>query len=163
MMPAGCPTMVACARAQAGELALVALTGRSTRWLLRHHQHLLVHRRAPFRMLSGGPPDDLHIVAEDVLRDGPGLAIAYGETVHAEDGCDLVAAAAEEGLVGHVDLGAIDLLLLHGDPHLLPEQLHERHASDALQDIRRGGWGDHFAPAHHEKRGAGALGDMPLG
>ena len=57
-------------------------------------------------------------VLQYLLAEGTGLSMTYGKTIHAEDGGDLVTAAAEKRFIGYVDLGAIDLLLLHRQAHL---------------------------------------------
>ena len=55
--------------------------------------------------------------------------------VHAADRRDLRAGAAEEDLVGDVQLGAVDRALDDGHAELLAHQRHDRVARDAFEDV----------------------------
>src|SRR2546428_732337 len=76
---------------------------------------------------------------------------------------DLVAAPAEERLLGDVELGAVDLALDHVQPESIRANLlDEGRARDGLEDVCGDRRRDEPALANHEERRAGALGDVSL-
>src|SRR4051812_5952696 len=95
------------------------------------------NRRQPAAAGIAPPADDRVVAVPQAPRDRADLSVADREAVDREDGADLVAAAAEEGLVGDVELAAVDLALLDGEAELLGGELEERRAGHALED--RGG------------------------
>jgi len=82
--------------------------------------------------------------------------------IHFSDGDDLHARPAEERFVGDEDLSAVNVAHLDRHPHLLAEQVHDRAAGDAFQDVGRYRRGDGYAIAHHEKVLSAALGNVAV-
>src|SRR5712664_82367 len=72
---------------------------------------LLVRRRPPLGVLRVDAADEVDVRGRDPLRHRPHLALAEREAVDGQDRRDLVAAAAEERLLGDVELGAVDAAL----------------------------------------------------
>src|SRR4029453_7993413 len=81
-----------------------------------------IGRRPPLREPRVDAAHDVHVGPGQALRDRAALAVAKRELVDRKDRRDLVAAAAEERLVGDVELGAIDLAL----PDAYAEELGAR-------------------------------------
>src|SRR5438128_1233240 len=123
--------------------------------------HGPIGRGPPLREPRVDTADDVHVRARQAGRDRADLAVAEWEPVDRQDRRDLVAAAAEERLVGHVELGAIDLALDHAHAEQLgADRVHQGRARDALEDVCGDGRRDEPALAYHEERRARALGDV---
>src|SRR5574338_928558 len=117
----------------------------------------LVDRHAPLGEALVDAPNHVHVRGEHALGDGTHAAAAQLEAIDGEDRGDLVAAAAEERLVGHVELGAGDVALDALHPERGGHRVDQGGAGDRLQDVARDGRGDELAPAHHEEGRARAL------
>src|SRR5688572_23506186 len=76
---------------------------------LHGHRHWLVNRRAPLRVTLVDAAHDVHVGGRQGLRDWADVAVAERELVDRGQRRDLVAAAAEEGLVCHVQLRTVDI------------------------------------------------------
>src|SRR2546422_9415932 len=70
---------------------------------LRSDRHRAIGRRAPFRVSLVDAPDDFHVGLEHAPGDRPDLAITEREAIDRDDRRDLVAAPAEERLLGDVE------------------------------------------------------------
>ena len=123
----------------------------------------LVRRGPPLRVLAIGSSHQVDVRRANALRHRAHLAAAEVEAVDREDRRDLVAAAAEERLLRHVELGPVDVALddVHAE-HLGADVLDQRGARDRLQDVAAGRRRDDAALAHHEEGGAAALGHLAV-
>src|ERR1051326_7862388 len=72
---------------------------------------LEIDRRAPFRVIGDLAAHDREIFLLERAGELARLTVADGLPVDREDRLDLVAGAAEEGLLGGIELGAVDLSL----------------------------------------------------
>src|SRR6266511_38220 len=75
--------------------------------------HGAIGRCPPLREPLVDAPHDVHVGPQQAGGDRPDLAVAQREPVDGDDRRDLEAAAAQERLVGHVELRAIDLAELY--------------------------------------------------
>src|SRR5437762_8345630 len=121
-----------------------------------------VDRRAPLETARVDAAHDVHVGREQPPRGRADRAVAQWEAVDRDDRRDLVAAPAEEGLVGDVELGAVDLALDDVEVELGTDLLDQRRARDRLEDVSRYRWRYELALPDHEERRAGALRDVPL-
>src|ERR1700736_5663459 len=71
-----------------------------------------------------------------------------------------MAAAAEERLLGEVELAAVDLALLDAQPEFLRGEFEQRRARYALENRRGHRRGDEDTPPAHGEAGIGALRDF---
>src|SRR2546422_2987806 len=120
---------------------------------LRSDRHRAIGRRAPLRISLVDAPDDFHVGLEHASGDRPDLAITEREAIDRDDRRDLVAAPAEERLLGDVELGAVDLALDHVQPESIRANLlDEGRARDGLEDVGGDRRRDEPALADHEER-----------
>src|SRR5439155_26653328 len=89
------------------------------------------------------------------------LALTDGPAVDLRHRSDLDAGAAQEDLVGDVELGAVDAPLHDRHPELRRE-LEDGTPRDADQDVVGDGGCDELAAHHQEDVGGAALGDVPV-
>src|SRR3989442_9246368 len=120
----------------------------------------LVGRCPPLRVPHVDAAHQVDVRRRDRPGDRPHLAGADREAIDRRHRGDLVAAPAQESLVGGVQLCAVDLALhhVHADD-VGGHVLDDRRARDGLEDVVAGGGRAEPPLADHEERGAGALGD----
>src|SRR5258708_24467726 len=123
---------------------------------------LEIDRRAPFRVVAGLAAHDREIFLLESAGELAWLAVADGLPVDREDRLDLVAGAAEERLLGGVELGAVDLALIGLAAEILLEDPHHRGARDALEDVARDARRHRHTVPHHEKARARRFRDAAL-
>src|SRR5439155_13133642 len=121
-----------------------------------------IHRRAPLGVRLVVAVGDPEVDLTDLLRHRPDLSVAYDAPVDLHARRDLRTGAAEEDLVSHVQLRAIDLPLPNEDPELCRD-LEDRVACDALEAVVGHRRRNQRAVADHEDVRAGTLGDLPAG
>src|SRR2546423_3985668 len=105
---------------------------------------------------------DLEIQFLQPLDDRPDLAIADEPAVDVDHRRNLGAGAAEEDLVGNVELGAVDRALEDFHAELGTEQLDHGEPGEALENIVGRRRREHLAVANHEDILGAALADMAL-
>src|SRR5688572_24240922 len=120
-----------------------------------------IHRRAPLGVPLVVSMSDPEIDVADLLRDRSDLALGYLASVDVHARRDLRAGAAEEDLLGNVELAAVDLPLRNEDPELGGD-LEDRVAGDALEDIVGHRRRYDRAVAYHEQVRPPALRDVPV-
>ena len=94
--------------------------------------------------------------------DGAGLPVPDPVAVDADDGLDFDGGAAEEDLVGDVQLGALHVALKDGDVQLVFQQFADGLAGDALEDAGADRRRDGDAVADDEDAGVACFGDLAL-
>ena len=121
-----------------------------------------VHRRTPRGVFRQFPAHGLYEDALKLLRDRAGPAVADLAPVHLDQRSDLRAGAAEERLVGGVELRAADAALDHVAAHLVPDQLADHAPRDAFQVVLLRGRRDERAAAHEEDVLRARLGNVSV-
>src|SRR5437899_9704924 len=94
----------------------------------------LVDRGQPVAILWPPAAHRLEVAILDGSRDRPDRAGAHRPVVDFDHRADLDAGAAQQDLVGHVQLGAVDRAGFRLEPLVL-RKLHDRLAGDPFEDV----------------------------
>src|SRR5690606_33604654 len=117
---------------------------------------------APVAVLLHLAPDHVKVQLLELSGDGADAAVAHGAPVDLRDGTHLRAGADKEGLVRHVQLGAVHLPLHHREAQFVPGQLDDGGPGHALEDVGGDGRRDELAMAHQKEVLGGPLGDLAV-
>src|SRR6267142_5862052 len=110
------------ARQRAASVSSAARRANRMRVNLRASERLGVDRRAPLRVGRRAGTDGVEVRLAHLGGERAHRAVADGVAIDGEDRRDLGGGAGKERLVGDVELGAVDLALLHLDAKRLAEE-----------------------------------------
>src|SRR5215471_293828 len=94
------------------------------------------------------------------LRDGAGLAVADRQAIDGNDWGDLFRRPADQDLIAHVELGAIDRALDRRATVLASVELEHGPPRDRFEHTVGYGRDDEVALTHHHESGAGGFRDL---
>src|SRR5688572_30767986 len=146
------------------EVVIVSPTGRAAGGAdADPPRRLLIDGSEPVTIRGNLPAYRVEVGPRHLTRDRAGPAVADLAPVDLDDRADLGAGAAQEDLVGDVQLGTVDRALDDLVPHVGPRDVDEPAARDALEDVVGHGRRDEDTPLDYEQVLGAALADVPIG